>query len=391
MQEFLDLRTLSINNILMSVSFSACLLIYSAYHSQFNGIKQTAYGFLISSCAFLLMGFRNYIPDFLSILVPNILLVISMAFIHLGLVNFYKFDARMVQRFHGLIILVMAVLATYFTYFDNNVNARIVTISFFVGSQCFFIMKTLLRVHHKANLTIAASYLAFGLFFMTRGFLTLLENPLDDFMQAGLLHSLSIVVYELLVAVTSFGVVWIVSYNVQRSLTKQASHDPLTKVLNRRALENIVNTEHSRSLRNNASLSVIMLDIDHFKLINDRHGHGKGDDVLVEIANVLLENTRQYDSIARFGGEEFIILLPNTALSEANIIAETLRLKIENHEFNLTAKSSLKITASFGVSEFDLIKDGWLNVLERADRGLYQAKATGRNKVIVFNSNNQDA
>jgi diguanylate cyclase (GGDEF)-like protein len=252
-------------------------------------------------------------------------------------------------------------------------------------------MRTLFRVHNKANLAIALSFLLFAAFFALRGFLTLSEDSLTDFMAAGLIHSVSVFVYELIVVITSFGMVWIVSYKVQRVLAKQASHDPLTKVLNRRALEEIVNTEHSRSLRNGVPLSIIMLDIDHFKLINDRYGHGRGDDVLVEIANILVENTRQYDCIARFGGEEFIILLPNTSLNEANIIAEGLRLKIAEYEFDLNTEGCLKVTASFGVSEFDLLKDGWLNVLERADSGLYEAKETGRNKVIVFNSNNQDA
>lgn len=391
MQEFLDLRTLSINNILISVSFASCLWIYSSHHSQFKGIRSVACAFFISSSAFLLMGLRSYIPDFLSILLPNILLVLSMSLIHCGFVSFYQLNNRIVQLFHGIMLLVMMVLATYFTYIDNNVNARIVLISFIVSLQCLYIMRTLFRVHHKANLAIALSFLLFAAFFALRGFLTLSEDSLTDFMAAGLIHSVSVFVYELIVVITSFGMVWIVSYKVQRVLAKQASHDPLTKVLNRRALEEIVNTEHSRSLRNGVPLSIIMLDIDHFKLINDRYGHGRGDDVLVEIANILVENTRQYDCIARFGGEEFIILLPNTSLNEANIIAEGLRLKIAEYEFDLNTEGCLKVTASFGVSEFDLLKDGWLNVLERADSGLYEAKETGRNKVIVFNSNNQDA
>jgi diguanylate cyclase (GGDEF)-like protein len=390
-QEFLDLRSLSINNIVMSASFGACLLIYSAYNSQFRGIRQTAYAFFMSGIAFLLIGLRNYIPDFLSIVLPNTLLTLSMASIHLGFIYFYQLDTRLMRQFHGVMLLTMASSAVYFTYVQHSVNARIIAISFIIGFQCLYIMRTLLTAHNKANFTIGISYLAFAIFFIIRGILTFTQDSIDDFMTSGLMHAISIIVYELLVAVTSFGVVWIVSYKVQRALIEQASHDPLTKVLNRRALENIINVEHSRSLRSNVSMSVIMLDIDHFKRINDVFGHGRGDEVLVEVASILTNNTRKYDSIARFGGEEFIILLPDTALDKAQVIAENLRIKIAESDFNFNPEDGIQITASFGATECNLQRDGWLKILERADHGLYQAKAAGRNQVVVCSSNNQDA
>lgn len=389
--EFLDLKTLSINNIVMSLSLAACLLVYSTYHSEFKGVKQTAYAFIISSIASLLIVIRSYSPDILFSVLPNSLFVLSMAFIHLGFVYFYRFDECKVKRFHGVMLVAMVALSLFFTYVDNNVNARIAVLSFVVSIQCFYIMRTLLKGHNKANLTIAISYLLFSLFFLVRGFLTLTEDPIEDFMEAGLMHSLSVVVYELLVAVTSFGMVWIVSYSVQRVLLEQASHDPLTKVLNRRALESTIDTEHARSLRNDSPLSVIMLDIDHFKRINDRFGHARGDEVLIEIASVLTKNTRPYDSIARFGGEEFIILLPNTSVDQAELIAENLRMKVAEHDYNFKPEDAIKVTASFGVTECNLVKEGWLNILERADNGLYKAKAEGRNKVVVHNANNDDA
>ena len=391
MQEFLDLRSLSINNIVMSASFGACLLIYSAYNSQFRGIRQTAYAFFMSGIAFLLIGLRNYIPDFLSIVLPNTLLTLSMASIHLGFIYFYQLDTRLMRQFHGVMLLTMASSAVYFNYVQHSVNARIIAISFIIGFQCLYIMRTLLTAHNKANFTIGISYLAFAIFFIIRGILTFTQDSIDDFMTSGLMHAISIIVYELLVAVTSFGVVWIVSYKVQRALIEQASHDPLTKVLNRRALENIINVEHSRSLRSNVSMSVIMLDIDHFKRINDVFGHGRGDEVLVEVANILTNNTRKYDSIARFGGEEFIILLPDTALDKAQVIAENLRNKIAENDFNFNPEDGIQVTASFGATECNLQRDGWLTILERADHGLYQAKADGRNRVVVCSAKNQDA
>lgn len=391
MQEFLDLRTLSINNILMNMSFAACLLIYAFYNSKYQGIKQAAYAFMLSGSAFLLIGLRGYIPDFLSIILPNLLLILSVSLIHLGFVYFYQFDSRVIKRFHGLLILCVTLLLCYFTYIENSVNTRIFIISFIVSLQAIFIVKTLLSAHNRANLTLAVAYVLFALFFLTRAVLTLFEDPLSDFMQAGFLHSISIIVFELFVAVTTFGFVWIVSHRVQRTLSDQASYDPLTKVLNRRALEEVVNTELSRSLRHGIPMSVMMLDIDHFKRINDSYGHGQGDHVLMQVAAVLTKNTRQYDSVARIGGEEFIILLPDTSIAQAKLMAEKLRIKIAEHDYKVQVDDAIKVTASFGITERGSEKDNWLKILERADSGLYQAKAAGRNAVIVCNSNNQDA
>ena len=395
MQEFLDLRTLSINNILVSLSFAICLLMYSGHYPQFKGIKTIGYAFVISSSAFLLIGLRNYIPDFISIVVPNVLLVLSMTFIHLGMVSFYHLETYSVHRFHLIMLLIMLFSSLFFTYIDSDTNARIVIISFIVSIQCCYIMRSLLAAHqlnhHKANFTIAMAFLFFATFFALRGFITLAEEPLNDFMHAGIIHSLSIIVYQFIVVITSFGLVWIVSHKIQRVLKDQATHDPLTRVFNRRALEEIINTEHSRSLRNLAPLSVIMLDIDYFKRLNDRYGHSTGDRVLVEVADILIKNTRAYDSIARFGGEEFIVLLPDTPLDQAKLIAEKLRMKIASHDYCFKPGKTIEVTASFGATECNLANENWLQVLERTDNALYRAKETGRNRVIVFNSNNQDA
>jgi len=394
-QEFLDLRTLSINNILVSVSFAFCLLLYSGHYPQFKGIKTIGYAFLISSSSFLLIGFRNYIPDLFSIVVPNVLLILSMTFVHFGLVVFYQFDTQPVKRIHFIMLLTMLFSSLFFTYIDNNINARIVVISFIVSIQCCFIMRSLLAAHlinhHKANFTIAMSFLFFATFFAFRGLITLSAEPLQDFMNAGLLHSLSIIVYQFVVILTSFGLVWIVSYRIQRILKEQATHDSLTRVFNRRALEEIINTEHSRSQRKLAPLSVIMLDIDNFKHFNDTFGHSTGDQVLVEVADVLIKNTRAYDSIARFGGEEFIILLPDTSADKAELIAEKLRKKIAEHEYSFKSHTDTGVTASFGATECDLAKENWLKVLERADNALYRAKEAGRNCVVILKPDNQDA
>ena len=175
------------------------------------------------------------------------------------------------------------------------------------------------------------------------------------------------------------------------ALRNLAYIDSLTGLHNRRYFFEQVSIHRRQQLRDGSKSVIILLDIDHFKRINDRYGHARGDEILVDIANVLINNTRPYDSVARFGGEEFIILLPNTSIDKAKIIAEHLRLKIENHDYNFNENDAVEVTASFGATECDLVKDGWLQILKRVDSGLYHAKAAGRNRVIVYNTNNPDA
>jgi diguanylate cyclase (GGDEF)-like protein len=395
MIELLDLRTVSINTILISFFFATCMLMYAKHNPQFNGIKSVGIGFLVASIAFSLIGFRNHIPNFLSIVIPNVLTVLCVSYIHIGLARFYEFNTESIKRHHGILLVTMLASSLIFTYLENNTNIRIVIISFIISAQCCFIIRTLLQVHrlqqHTANLGIGFSFLIFALFFAVRGVMTLSEKPLINFMDAGVMHSLAIIAYQLMVISTSFSMVWIVSHRLQVDLKDQATHDPLTKVFNRRALEEILNVEHSRSMRNLSPLSIIMLDIDYFKNLNDRYGHSIGDAVLEGIAKILVRNTRGHDSVARFGGEEFILLLPETALDKAKMIAEKLRMKIASHLFLESSQSNLEVTASFGVTSCDLEKESWITVLERVDSALYLAKKGGRNKVIVLDLDNQDA
>jgi diguanylate cyclase (GGDEF)-like protein len=165
-----------------------------------------------------------------------------------------------------------------------------------------------------------------------------------------------------------------------------ASTDPLTSLYNRRYFAKVSEHILDLSKRDNKNLSLIMLDIDYFKNINDSYGHKTGDNVLVAIAKTLNEQTRKSDIICRFGGEEFIILLPETDLDGAIIIAEKIRLTIENFIFTIDTNSDqmLKYTASFGVTEVNLIDKKINALVSRADIALYKAKEGGRNRVCHF-------
>ena len=161
-------------------------------------------------------------------------------------------------------------------------------------------------------------------------------------------------------------------------ISKMATTDSMTGLFNRFKIEKIIDAEIIRSNRYNNIFSVIMMDIDHFKRVNDEYGHMVGDQILVEFANILSQRVRNADVFGRWGGEEFIFVCPETEKEEARVLAEDLREMIEAHPFDTIGKK----TASFGIASYKS-GDTMDTILGRTDRALYQAKKGGRNMVCI--------
>ena len=160
--------------------------------------------------------------------------------------------------------------------------------------------------------------------------------------------------------------------------------DPLTQLLNRRALTVNLVAELERVRRYNAPLTVLMIDVDHFKLVNDTHGHIAGDLVLEELGLVLQRAVRSVDTVARYGGEEFVVVLPETGEQGAMAFAERLRAKVEWNSFAIGKGQSIKLTISIGLTTFAGARaETAEELLDSADKALYRAKQGGRNKVSV--------
>jgi len=162
----------------------------------------------------------------------------------------------------------------------------------------------------------------------------------------------------------------------EAELLHLACIDPLTSIPNRRKFNEVLNYELQRDSRYQKGLSLVLCDLDHFKRINDKHGHNIGDEALKEFTQLILENIRKTDIFARWGGEEFALLLPETELDTAVEMAEKLRQAIEQYEFPTIGK----FTASFGVTQY-MEGDDEIKFVNRADNALYKAKENGRNKV----------
>ncbi|MCE2899955.1 MAG: GGDEF domain-containing protein [Gemmatimonadetes bacterium] len=166
-------------------------------------------------------------------------------------------------------------------------------------------------------------------------------------------------------------------------LEQLAQTDPLTQLLNRRALTERITAEMERALRYDSTMALLMVDLDHFKKVNDTYGHLVGDDVLRDVAQLLATTIRASDIVARYGGEEFLVLLPETDEVGAESFAERIRVAVEQHAFARdTIFGPLGLTASVGVAVFPAARiESVEDLFARADAALYRAKADGRNRV----------
>ncbi len=174
--------------------------------------------------------------------------------------------------------------------------------------------------------------------------------------------------------------------HIQRFSTvkKEAIYDTLTNLFNRRYFEEQLTAETQKALENQSNLSIIMVDIDHFKQVNDTFGHDGGDKILREIASLLKRSVRKHDTVARYGGEEFVLLLPGAPIEPTSMVAERIRQLVETTPFDV-GQTRIRITISLGISNFPIHRiKSKEELVKMADLALYEAKKGGRNRVCVF-------
>jgi diguanylate cyclase (GGDEF)-like protein len=170
---------------------------------------------------------------------------------------------------------------------------------------------------------------------------------------------------------------------LREALRDQAVHDKLTGLFNRRFMDEVLDLELSRAERNKASLAVVMLDVDHFKKFNDRYGHDAGDAVLAALGGCLSRQARKSDICCRYGGEEFLVVLPDADAAGAASWAGTLRQEVENMVLSHQGQQLGPVTVSCGVASYPLNANNKTELVKAADEALYRSKVDGRNRVTA--------
>lgn len=331
--------------------------------------------------AVLLLGLRSRAPLLITEVVPNLLLFTGVVFLYRAVIEILDVPPRLLLWAVGWSAAAAAVVI-WFTYLQPSELGRLEThcavltaVLAMSAATLFVEARPALQDPARASAWLLVATMAVNGAWGSYG----LADRSPSFLHPGPIHA----AFSYLVMILTLGNLaalgWL-SFCVHRDeLHALAQTDALTGLLNRGTVEEVLRRELLRCQGNGKEVSIILVDIDHFKQVNDEHGHLVGDDVLRRIGRVLQLGTRPSDIVGRFGGEEFVIVLRDAGVAAAEEVAERLRIDIAALD---DLPRDISLTASLGVAA-GVRQDGVPDLLSRADEALYRSKHEGRNQVRV--------
>lgn len=373
---FLDLRTLNTFLVCVGVLGAIAFGLTWQRYAHMAGLKEWAIGVALLALGGVGLTLRGLIWLPLTIIGANTLVILGHCLLWVG-----------TARFRGLappwqatvVITLCAFLSQSFLYLViDSIPLRVANMSILIGlTECLTLRSLIQAAPHPATLTTRATAAMIGLNILVNVVRSLfavgsdipirLSGP-DPVQGLFMLASLTLGMGRLL------GHLTMVSDRLQEQLNQAAHRDFLTQLYNRRAFKELAEQEVSRAGRHGQEISLMMLDLDHFKRVNDTQGHRAGDEALQAMGQLLGETLRQHDLSCRYGGEEFCVLLPQTDVMEAQAVAERIRIA--------TPLDVNGLTVSIGVTQVSA-GESLESAMDRADHALYQAKQNGRNRIEV--------
>jgi diguanylate cyclase (GGDEF)-like protein len=344
-----------------------------------QGIRELRWAVAAAIASVVLVGLRPWISAFSSVLLGNAALFAYFLLVYWTVARILGTRARALPWLIGISSVALLPLAFY-TFLRPNIVFRIL-LSGGVAAAIAATLAAMLFRQKAPGLKSAAAALAWAqvlaaLLYLARSAASLLHPPIH--FVSGSWTQTALTYGQMLARLaTCCGVVWLAVCVYRTDLEKRAMSDSLTGLLNRRAFDELLSREMRRHRFTGASLSLILVDIDRFKDVNDTYGHNEGDAVIRQTGETLRIGIRPSDSLARYGGEEFAVLLPDANSELAVAIAERLRTEIEQTPIG---PERIRITASMGVAESRPLESP-LDFLRRCDQALYRSKQTGRNGV----------
>ncbi len=373
----IDLKTVVLINAVMAVLMGMVLWFQSrTYPKSILGLRKWAIGQVIGFVSTVLFALQGTLAPLWSSALANVLLVSTALILMYGTLRHYG------QRLHrALVPCLYTVCVPLFVWLSTDSAYylyRLLAICAILGSL-FFAHAYVIWKHGNrqfaARFTLTVLLLLCSVM-VTRAVTALITPPAQSLYAPSAVQTLYLASYSFGLLLLAIGGILMASQRLHYELEQLASRDGLTGTYNRRALLDLGENEVARVQRQQSSLSLLMLDLDHFKAINDNFGHQTGDQVLIEFAQRLQSVLRKPAALGRYGGEEFMVLLPETKQDEAQLVAQRI-LKIT------ASRSALPhYTTSIGLATFQHGGNDTLQALiGRADAALYRAKHQGRNCV----------
>ncbi len=387
----LDILTLNIMLMAVTAVLSITMILNFFTRKTYPGFGLWTTGITIFAVGFFFVSLRDLIPDIFTIVLANALLLTAAICFLEGTRLFRGRNAH--TFFSATLIVLYAVFQSYFTFVSDDVSMRIIVMSLLMAVIYGLVALELLRNVppdlRVGNWFTGSLFAAYGIFMFARGLFTEVFPTPQDFFASNMLQTITFLLAIFLGIAWTFGFMMLNSERLefdlksaQVELERMAKIDFLTGIANNRFFSEAGAAEIQRAHRYNRPLAVLMVDLDHFKKINDTYGHAIGDKALVELAAICKNLLRDVDIFGRLGGEEFAILLPETDIAGGGIIAERLLSAIAKTSIEADNKI-LHLTVSIGVSELLPDEDQLQTLLKRADDAMYEAKRKGRNQVII--------
>lgn len=378
-----DIRTvLALMAINLLITAAVLLIVQRHYRTQVRGVATWSSANLLAVGGLALVLLRGQVPEFFSMPLGSTALP-AAGVLYLKALKQFRGEPFEGGPLWGLVGVTFLAL-TYWQLIDDWPAARLVVFSVVVALLCLMCAHTILK---SPPLHAGFAERFMGALFLLQAAFNLLRLP-DYFLEhqdgPTAVSSLLLGLSEIVMALMSFGFVLMIVDKLISELNVLATRDTLTGLLNRRAFIEAANIEFARARRQGEPLALLMLDIDHFKAINDCHGHAAGDEMLRAVSRAVMPCLRDYDVFARFGGEEFVALLPATYGEEATTVAERLRCAVESNNAWFEGQA-LRCTLSVGLAVLRPTQRDLDGLLREADLALYAAKEEGRNRVVCAN------
>jgi diguanylate cyclase (GGDEF)-like protein len=379
----MDYGTFFFTNIASVTVFTVCIGVLACYNRHAVGMRWFAGSQVVGLIKLILQGLEGKVPAFAGSMAANELYLISIAMQWMGL---YWFVVRKPFRPRKLWIPIGLVLAAYtitflakIPYTGNVINLPFVALCGFSAWTLWKYRSGPFTAVTRVSAVLVSGQMCVAAY---RAILTNLSyaqpwRTVDAHSDPRWLYSLAAAAF--LAACMATCQTWYLVTELQGELARRARTDPLTGALNRRSMEEAALRETARCLRYGNALSIIIIDIDNFKHLNDTRGHAAGDCALQALVRRLNCLLRQQDLLARMGGEEFAILLPDTTGEAALSMAERVRQAVADLEVNFET-GPVRMTVCAGVAQLELAR-GWEEMMRRADTAMYEAKHRGRNLV----------
>ncbi len=394
--DWVDNRTLLASECIVIVIFATMMFGLRALNPGLRGITSVATGVLCGVPAAFLFTSVGHIPIFAAGVVGGAFTFVSSILLYRGVL---QFCCHQLERGEGAggrkavitksadtpnrgmpvlyAVCVVAFLAlVYFTHGRSATAPCVAIITMTLAVSRWMMAWTLYRCAGGRTLMIlfSISMGVFGIVSASNATITLFANGGAQFMQRGSPQTISLLFSMIFFCVQGVFYLLMFAGDVTENVHEQARLDHLSGTLNRRGIEDALAGEMERRRRSGGSFALLLIDIDHFKAINDRDGHAAGDDSLKKVARCINATIRAYDQLGRYGGDEFLLLLPQTKEDEAVWIAERTRDEVRG------LVSEMPLTVSIGVTCCSAVEE-MAEVLSRADAALYEAKRAGRDCV----------